>query len=200
MQGLIETYNELEEDQKSAESYRRYLEQFPADLQRRTDFIHLLLDMESYDEAIEQIQAAIPLAGEDLELKRLLAYCNRLTEQYVEAAVIYRNLLKDDPKNESYLRALCYCLDSSGNRKTAVELLGKAFDYITPSVDLRLIYGVLLYRQQQFDEALSQFRVALEDSPDDWRAYKNMGMIYKKRGITDFAEKYLARAAKFKPP
>jgi len=199
LQGLIETYEALDEDQKSAESYARYLKKFPSDLQVRNSYIHLLLEMERHDDAIEQIQAAIPLAQDDRELRKLLAFCKRTNGQFVEAAVLYRNLLKDEPENEMYLRALCYCLDYSGNRKTSVELLEKAFSYIDPSIDLRLIYGVLLYRDSRYDDALSQFRTVLEVSPDDWRAYKNMGMIYKKRGIRDFAEKYLARAEKCKP-
>ncbi|MBN1686464.1 MAG: tetratricopeptide repeat protein [Spirochaetales bacterium] len=199
LQGLIETYEALEEDQKSARSYELYLKKFPADLQIRNNYIHLLLDMEKFEDAIAQIQAALPISNDGRELQRLLAYCCRRTGQFVEAAVVYRNLLKDEPANEAYLRALCYCLDFSGKRKTSLELLEKAFVYLTPSVELRLIYGVLLYRESRFDDALEQFRQALDKSPDDWRAYKNMGMIYRKRGINDFAEKYFARAEKHKP-
>ncbi len=199
LQGLIETYKTLKADEKSVAIYEKYLEKFPRDLQTRNGFIHLLLDLERHEDAAEQIQAAISLTEDDVELRKLLAYCNRETGQFREAAVIYRNLLKSDPNNEGYLRALCYCLDSSGNRKMSVELLQKAFSYITPSIDLRLIYGVLLYRENRLDEALSQFREVLNKSKNDWRAYKNMAMIYRRRGLGDFAEKYLARAEEYKP-
>jgi tetratricopeptide (TPR) repeat protein len=199
LQGLIDTYEALQEDEKSEKSYKTYIEKFPGDLQARNGFIHLLLDLEKFEAAAEQIQAAISLSEDDGDLRRLLAYCNRQTGQFREAAVIYRNLLKDDPDNEGYLRALCYCLDSSGNRKKSVELLQSAFSYLTPSIDLRLIYGVLLYRENRLDDALAQFRDVLGKSANDWRAYKNMAMIYRRRGLTDFAEKYLSRAEEYKP-
>ena len=199
LQGLIETYEALNEDEKSVESYEKYIEKFPGDLQARNGFIHLLLNLEKYEDAAEQIQAAVSLTEDDRDLRRLLAYCNRRTGQYREAAVIYRNLLKDDPDNEGYLRALCFCLDSSGNRKKSVELLQKAFSYLTPSIDLRLIFGVLLYRENRLDDALAQFREVLGKSANDWRAYKNIAMIYRRRGLNDFAEKYLSRAEEYKP-
>ena len=199
LHGLIDTYEALEEDEKSIESYEKYLAEYPGDLQSRNDLIHLLLDMKKYEDAAEQIQAAISLSEDDTELRRLLAYCMRETEQYREASVLYRNLLKDEPDNEGYLRALTYCLDSSGNRKTALELLQKAFSYLAPSTDLRLIFGVLLFRENHLDEALAEFREVLGKSSNDWRAYKNMAMIYRKRGLNDFAEKYLARSEKYKP-
>ena len=199
LQGRIDTYEALKEDKKGAKAYEEYLARFPGDLQARNGFIHLLLEMERFEDAAEQIQAAVSLKADDSELRRLLAYCMRRTDQFREAAVVYRTLLKEEPKNEGYLRALCFCLDSSGNRQTSIELLEKAFSYLTPSVDLRLIFGVLLFRENRLDEALAQFREVLGKSVHDWRAYKNMAMIYRKRGLNDFAEKYLSRAEEHKP-
>ena len=195
-QGLIQTYRLLDDRQKELDSFEIYLGEYQSDLSSRKEYIQLLLASERYAEATEQAQIAMSLGNDDGELKRLLAFCHRKTGGFREAAVMYKNLLKDDPKNEDYLRALCFCLEASKNRKTAVTLLENAVKYLDPSVDLRLIYGVLLFRENKLDLALEQFRIALEISKDDWRAYKNMAMIYRKRGIEDYAQRYLDYAEK----
>ncbi len=198
-QGLIRTFKCLNDSRKEIESYRIYLDQFPADVTWRTNYIHLLLEMEEFLEATRQIQTALTYRNPDTELARLLAFCYRKTEQHREAAVVYRNLLKEDPKNEDYLLALCFCLESCGKRKTAVSLLEMATGYFSPSNKLRLIYGVLLFREDDFEKALVQFRAVLDTNSTDWRALKNISMIYRKQGIEDFADKFLAQSEQHRP-
>jgi tetratricopeptide (TPR) repeat protein len=198
--GLLATYEALENTSKGAEAYERYISSFPADVNVRKGYIHLLLELKNYDIAIKQLHAAASYLDGDLEMERLMAYCCRQTGQFREASVIYKNLLKADPKNEQYLRSLVYCLEASDNRKTSIDLLANAFKFLKPSVDLRLIYGVLLFREKQDEKALAEFRLVLEDSKHDWRAYKNIAMVYQQKGIQDFADKFLAKAEKYKNP
>jgi tetratricopeptide (TPR) repeat protein len=198
-QGIIRAFESLDDSQNEMASYRTYLERYPTDLPMRTSFVHLLLGAKEYMEATEQIQTALTYGNEDSELARLLAFCYRKTGQFREAAVVYRSLLKAEPKNEDHLRSLCFCLESLGNRHTAVLLLARATDYFPPSPELRLIYGVLLFKDGDLEKALEQFRAVLMEHSNDWRALKNIALIYRMQGIEDFAEKFLAQAEKHRP-
>ncbi|MAG13237.1 MAG: hypothetical protein CMN78_01435 [Spirochaetales bacterium] len=193
-QGLIQTYKELEDAYEQRESLYKYIKMYPEDADSRKHYISLLVNEKKYEDAVEQIQIALSFESDVSELTRLLAFCYRRTNRYREAAVAYRQLLKEEPESEQYLRALCFSLEMSGNRKTSVELLEKAFRFLTPSNDLRLIFGVLLYRENRLEEALSEFRLVTAENDQDWRAYKNIAIIYRERGLHDLAERFFSQA------
>jgi Flp pilus assembly protein TadD len=48
------------------------------------------------------------------------------------------------------------------------------------------------------EKAAETFRKAVSASPRDWRANRNLGMVYRKIGNDTFAEKFLARAAEYR--
>ncbi len=196
--GLAELYIRENREEEAAELYHTYFEHFPADREPRKRYIQLLVGLERYEIAVDEIQRHLPYEGESQGLRRLLAFCYRKAEKHREAAIIYRQLLTEHPKDERYLRALCFSLERSGNRGTAVELLRHAMDYIDASVSMRLIYGVLLYKENRLEESLELFRSVLDSAPNDWRAYRNIGMIYRKRGVGDMAERYLERSEEYR--
>lgn len=192
--GLLRACSLIEDKEKTIDAYGKYLAHYPEDLQARRSYIQLLLDRNLYQEAVIQIQYSLPSSSESVELNKLLAFCYRKIERFREAAVLYRQMLKEQPNNEEYLRALCFCLEKAGNRETSILLLQRAFEYMKPSPTMRLIYGVLLYKENRYERALVEFRHVIDESQNDWRGYKNIGMIYKKQGLDDFAEKFLSEA------
>ncbi len=192
--GLADLYIETGRNYEAAELYHVYFEHFPSDHDSRKRYIQLLVHLERYEIATDEIQRHIPYEGENDALRRLLAFCYRKTEKYREAAIIYRQLLADNPKNERYLRALCFALEKTGNRDTAIELLRHAIDYIDASISMRLIHGVLLYKEERYDDALMIFRSVADSAPQDWRPYRNMAMIYRKRGVEEMASRYFERS------
>lgn len=192
--GLIRLYEELEEAAKLRDAYSRFLARFDDESEIRRNFIHFLVDAEDFELAAEQIQKYIPHRKDDKRLQRLLALCYRRTERYREASIIYRQLLRENPENEDNLRSLVYCMDKLGNHPAAIDLLEKALDYLKPSVSLRLIAGVLLYKAEEYERALKHFRAVVDLAKGDWRGYYNMAMVYKKQGMAEFAQKYFAKA------
>lgn len=192
--GLLFLYRELEDADKTRETYENYLSIFEEDTETRRDFIHFLVDNGQFEQAATEIQKYIPVKKNDMRLQRLLALCYRRTERFREASIIYRQLLREDPKNEDNLRSLVYCMEKLGKRDEAVDLLEKALEYVEPSPSLRLIAGVLRYKADEFERALKHFRTVTELAKNDWRGYHNMGMVYKKQGIREYAERYFAKA------
>ncbi|HYW85362.1 MAG TPA: tetratricopeptide repeat protein, partial [Spirochaetia bacterium] len=56
----------------------------------------------------------------------------------------------------------------------------------------------LQYQGSSLTKAAETFRKALSLSPRDWRANRNLGMVYKKMGNELFSEKFLAKAAQYR--
>jgi len=196
--GLIRAYTATGEDGELKQCYHDYLEVYPHDDAMRREYILHLSTMRAYEELAFQIERYIPFAKSDEKILRLLALSYRKTERYKESAVIYRQLLVKRPDNEIYIRSLAYCLEKSGKPKTALLLMKKAVQYVKPSATLLLIYGVMLHKGGNDEEALKQFRRVVDMDETEWRAYYNIGMIYKKKGITEFADKYLRLTEKYK--
>jgi len=197
--GLITVFKALERKDDAVRAYKDYLSKFSDDVEARREFIHFLVDAASYKDAAAAIRQYMPFQRDDRRLDRLLALCLRKTGQYRDAAIIYRRLLREDPANEDLIRSLIYCMDKLGNRDNATALLEHAIAYNKKaSPTLLLILGVFYYRGEDMEKALSVFRRVTTLAKDDWRAYLNIGMIYRKQGIASFADKYLAKAEKLR--
>lgn len=198
LKGLVDVAILLEDSARLRVSYDKYLLVEPGDAELRRDYIQFLMNQNDYGGATEQILRAIPFEKNDRVFTRLLAICYRKKEDYREASLVYRQLLRREPENVEYLRGLSYCYNKLGNAKNAVFFLERSKNAIDKSPDLLLVYGVLLHKNGDFEKALSIFRKVLDISKDDWRAFKNIGMVYKERGMKEIAEKFLKRAEEYK--
>jgi tetratricopeptide (TPR) repeat protein len=199
LSGLIEASHGMGEEEKIISAYSNYLSVYAQDYERRKEFIQYLMDGEKYSLAIDEILKYLPYKKDSKKLQKMLAICYRKIEDYPEAIIIYRNLLREDPANEEYVLGFVYCLDKNGEVEQAVSLLEKAQSFFKPSATLLLIFGVLLYRRGDTENALSKFREVLDINPRDWRAYKNIGLVYKKKGMNSMAEKFFTHASRYQP-
>lgn len=59
--------------------------------------------------------------------------------------------------------------------------------------------GVELARQERFHEALTSFRLALREDPEDAASLEQMGVVYTRIGMTDEAIKAYRRALEHEP-
>ncbi len=199
--GLIAVFTALGRTKEISGAFKSYLARFGEDTEVRREFIHFLVDAESYKDAASEIRQYMPFQKDDRRLDRLLALCLRKTGQYRDAAIIYRRLLREEPANEDLIRSLIYCMDKLGNRENATALLEQAVAYNKQaSPTLLLILGVFYYKGENLEKALAVFRRVAAMAKDDWRAYMNIGMIYKKQGIDSYAQKYIAKAESLRKP
>ncbi len=195
---LIDLYKSTGDIRKLLEAYRNYLI-ITEDFQKNKDYIHLLYKQKKYSKTILEINKILHLQPDNQGLLRILANSYRLTKKWDKSTMIYKQLLIKDPNNEIFLRALVYCLDHSGQTISAIKIIDSALSFINkPGIDLFLIKGVLCYKAKQYDEALKSFRKTLNDNSKDWRVYYNIAMIYKIKGIDDFADQFFARSEEYK--
>ncbi len=63
---------------------------------------------------------------------------------------------------------------------------------------MHLIGGVLYEKENDHEKALESFRKAAELNPMDWKPPYNMGLIYSKKGMEAFGNKYVQKAEKIR--
>jgi len=177
--------------------YSRYLELRPDDRPVRRRLVRLLLAGEDFKTAADQIALLLPVEPRNERLKSALAVCYRRTGKYPEALILIRELLLDSPSSVEHIKAAVYCLDRMGARGVAQKALAGFMAEHGESLSLVLMSGVLQYQEAAYDKSAETFRKAVSLSPTDWRANRNLGMVYRKMGNDLFAEKFLQKAHEY---
>jgi tetratricopeptide (TPR) repeat protein len=194
-EGLLNTLSDPLLSGKLMNVLKQYLKQFSNDNDRREQYIVLLIKNEKYKPAALEIRTVI--AGRKPKIKQLtrLAFCYRKAGNYSESVIIYRQLLRNDPYNEKYLKLLLFCMRKSGNDAGTIPLMKAAVNaFKKPSLDLMLVYGVTLYRNNLDEEALNIFQKCIYDGFTDWRVFRNMGIIYRNKGMNEWSDMYFKKA------
>ncbi|MFP4362869.1 MAG: tetratricopeptide repeat protein [Spirochaetia bacterium] len=194
----VERMQEDPDTEQLLELYQKYSERFPKDKKMRHEYIALLIEEEQYETAITQAENQLPFEPDNISLLGLLAFSYRKAKKYKEAAAQYRQLLRQDPGNKKYLQGLIFSLEKQGKQANAAKILDKALDFIGYDTELTLVLGVLLYKSNKVEQALTVFRRVASESPNEYRSYKNMAIIYERQGQKEFAERFKQRAEKLK--
>jgi tetratricopeptide (TPR) repeat protein len=198
LEALAGIYERLDKPELRREMLQRYLSLDPDDKEARRQLVRLLLRMQSFADAAEQIAKLLPREPRNSKLKSTLALCYRRTGKYAEALVILRDLLSTDSSSEELIKAAVYCLDKIGARKVGIKAIEGFMKQNGESLSLLLMLGVLHYQENLLEKSSELFRRAIALSPKDWRANRNLGMVYRRMGNTDYADKFLAKANSLK--
>jgi Flp pilus assembly protein TadD len=84
-----------------------------------------------------------------------------------------------------------------GARSVALKASASFMAEHGESLSLLLMRGVMQYQENTLDKAAETFRKAVSLSPTDWRANRNLGMVYRRMGNDLFAEKFLEKAREY---
>ncbi|MGO9412183.1 MAG: tetratricopeptide repeat protein [Spirochaetia bacterium] len=194
LEALADIYETLDKPELRRDVLRRYLSLDPDDKEARRQLVRLLLRLQSFADAAEQIGKLLPLEPRNSKLKSALALCYRRTGKYAEALVILRDLLSTDNGSEELIKAAVYCLDKIGARKVGIKVMEGFMKQNGESLSLLLMLGVLHYQESTLEKSAELFRRAVSLSPKDWRANRNLGMVYRRMGNGEYADKFLAKA------
>ena len=195
---LIRVYQALGTPLKARQFYARYFDLFPDDRNRKSEYIRLLIEMQDFRAASNELASLLATDPHNQTLKKNLAYCHVKSENFNEAAILYKNLLKDNPGSIPLLRSLIACLDKTGKQETAILILRKAAEYFQSDPSVLLPLGVLYSRGKDFEKAKEVFRKVLSINPNDWRAYHNLAVLYRRTGQEAFASQFFKTAQKFR--
>ncbi len=195
---LIKIYKELNKQEEIKKAYKKYLEYYPEDHSLRREFIRFLFEGENFKQASLEIVKLLPHEPNNLTLKKMLAVSYRKLKKYPEAIILFRELLRENPKSEEFLRALIYCLSETNRKQAAINLLEKAQRVFIDSVSILLPLGVLYVKENNLEKAAETFRKVISIAPGEWKAHRNLAIIYEKTGKHIFAEKFFKRAETLK--
>ena len=142
---------------------------------------------EDFEAAADQIALLLPVEPSNARLKSALAVCYRRTGKYAEALILIRELLLDSPSSVEHMKAAVYCLDRMGARggghEGACELHGRARGVPFPGPDAPASCST---RRPRYEKSAETFRKAVSLAPTDWRANRNLGMVYRRMGNDAF--------------
>ena len=119
--------------------------------------------------------------------RRLLAVSYRNAGRYREAALAYRDLLREEPASGELLVGLAYCLDSEGQADYALALLEKAPKAAKAGADPWILQAALYARAGKNEAAVQALRAAIERDRGNETAWRNLVALYRKQGLSELA-------------
>jgi len=198
LEALAGIYETLGKPELRRDTLLQYLALDPDNKEARRQLVRLLLRMESFADAAEHIASLLTFEPHNNKLKSTLAVCYRRCGRYTEALVIIRDLLSTDRGSVELMKAAAYCLDKIGARNVGIKAIESFMKQNGESLSLLLMLGVLHYQENALEKSAELFRRAVSLAPKDWRASRNLGMVYRRMGNSEYAEKFLAKAAELR--
>lgn len=195
---LLEAREALDQDEELQATYRLYLDRFPDDNRVRRRFVEHLSARRLWDEAAQELLILLPRRRNSRPLRQLLANCCLMGGRYRDAAVLYRELLREEPRSLALLRALVRCLDRMRSHRAAISLLEKADPYFKGHAEVLLPLGVQYIKARDYERAQATLRRLLASSPRDWRVHHNLARAYEKAGQPVFAQRFFENARRFR--
>jgi tetratricopeptide (TPR) repeat protein len=184
---LISVSESLGADEARGQAYEAYLEAYPDNQKLRREYLGILVAAGDWEGAAAQIEESLVYGKPDLRTMRLLAIAYRSTERYREAAIAYRDLLREEPSSGEYLLGLAYCLERDGKADYALSLLEKAPKAAKSKAAPWMFQAALYSRSSKNEEAVAALRAALERERGNERAWRNLVAVYRKQGLTELA-------------
>jgi len=151
---LAWAYRNLDQKDSVIATYNKVIELAPQDINTRVDLARFYMDERNYRDAIPVLQKTVELDSTNSDAFYLLG-----VSYSFEAADT-----TEDVKNEYNTKALKY--------------FKKSTDIDPQNQDAYYNWGMLLYRQKKYEEAIEPFKKAVELVPDDKEAITFLGAAY----------------------
>jgi tetratricopeptide (TPR) repeat protein len=171
-------------------SYIDYLKIWQDNRIIRRDFALFLIHICEYEEASQQLKKLLVYEPGNTSLRRVLAYTYRKTNQYRDAAVLLKGLLKENPKDKNLLLEFAGCLERAGSVHFASSVLEKALLVFKDTADIYLALGMLYYRDKKIEKAFDMLREAAAKDTKNPKPYEWMMEIAKKNGDNQGSSQY----------
>jgi tetratricopeptide (TPR) repeat protein len=183
----ISVAESLGNEEARGEAYRAYLEAYPDNQKLRREYVNVLVSRGDWATAAVQLELDVPYGKPDVRSRRLLAVAYRNSARYREAAVVYRDLLREESGSGELLVGLAYCLDRDGKASYALALLEKAPASAKGGADPWILQAALYARVGKTEAAAQALRSAIERDHGNERAWRNLVSLYRRQGLSELA-------------
>ncbi len=126
------------------------------------------------DLALAEFQLALKLRPDDAYIYASIGYQQYLDGKIPQAVASYRRAVELDPKNADRWGTLGALYMGAGNNVAAAQALERAIE-ISPAADTLTNLGELRYQHGDYAAAVALRRQATTLTPDDFRAWGNLG-------------------------
>ncbi|MGB0619033.1 MAG: tetratricopeptide repeat protein [Myxococcota bacterium] len=177
---------------RAVESYELALKKFPDFRRARKNLGLLMVQLNEYDGAIEQLTRAIELGERDGRAYGLLGYCYINKENPLAAEAAYRNAILQQPDSKDWQLGLARALNTLGKFEESAALFSAFLEkYPEDAQAWKLQANAYLGLDQPLAAAVNLEAVRMLGKADA-STLKLLGDIYMNEGISDLAkEAYL---------
>jgi tetratricopeptide (TPR) repeat protein len=183
----ISVAESLENEADRDQAYAAYLEAYPDNSKIRREYVSSLSARGDWAAVAAQLELGIPYGEMGEPSRRLLAVSYRNAGRYRDAAVAYRDLLREEPASGDLLVGLAYCLDREGLADYALALLEKAPKAAKARADSWLLQASLYNRKGKVEAAAQALRAAIDRERGNKRAWRSLSALYRKQGLSELA-------------
>jgi len=120
-------------------------------------------------------------------------------QKFAEAAALYEDALRADPKNTTALVGLGYSRQRENKLSEAEAALKKCLSYDEGNELAAFHLGVTHFKQQRWNDATAAFEKGLTKNPKNARARHYLGIISTKLNLLDRAEREFKTALAIDP-
>jgi tetratricopeptide (TPR) repeat protein len=124
-----------------------------------------LLDNAQYEEAIELLEQASKLDGEDPVYSYEIAYAYYAQKQYRKTAEILESIIDHKKANDQYFQLLGNAYDNMKKPDMALATYGKGLARFPQSGKLYLESGIVEYSRKNYNAAIEQWEKGVQADP-----------------------------------
>ncbi|MBN1698140.1 MAG: tetratricopeptide repeat protein [Spirochaetales bacterium] len=148
--------------------HKKMLQEDPRDVIAKFELGNEYYEIDLYKEALTEYTGARELGYDTFDLNKYIGYTYTAMGRYGEARKVFEDLLVRDPDNKNITMWLTYT-------KAREEQKG------TPRGEAYITTGNLWYEWEDYDEAISEYKKALELEPDNEKVWKLIIATTKRR-------------------
>ena len=167
-------------------------------IELHVSLVVFLREVEGPDQALAEIEAAIPLY-EDARILRALGSGITFDRGQREEAIAQMQSVIDssEPSDETnkYKISLAKMLEATRNEVGARQLVGEVLSEDSSQTDALKMSARWQIENDQIDEAINALRTALDQAPQDYEAMTLMAQAHRRAGEFELAQDLLSLAA-----
>lgn len=192
-------YTACGETDKALDCYKKALELNPTNPMAYYNIGSLYQIKQQHETACEYLQKAVDLDEEDESFNVALAMSKVKSEQYKDAAEIYKKLMIAQPQKENYKYNLVTCYEAMGEISTAIKMLESMVylnkKFILPAQKLASLY----IKTNQLSKAKEIYDNILLKENINAETMHQYAVLSSSLCDTDTAEKMLKKVIKMRP-
>ena len=164
------------------------------DADTRLLYAQILVNLEEYTAAIEQLASVLKNNPKDVKSLFISAQCLYESKRYAEAEKLYQEVIKLEPDNLKAYNNLGRLFDEIGSLDKAEKYYKHALKIDNHVYLTHLNLGKTLAKTDKLDEAVGVLQKAAELQPAHPEIYLSLGKIFNERNESEKAKQYFEKA------